>query len=96
MTIQEQYEQVRAENQRKWAARRKKKEELEHAAAITLAGFESVVVGGRKPVGDREQWIEMNPQTALAYVDVLMKLGSYWDMESLALSVDDVASNVDR
>jgi len=95
MTL-DQYEQVRAENQRKWAARRKKKEELERAAALTLAGFESVVVGGRDHVGERERWIKSNPQTTLAYVDVLMKLGSYWDTESLALSVDDVASNVDR
>lgn len=92
----EQYEQIKAENQRKWRARRKKKEDMEHAASITLAGFESVIVGRRDPETDRERWIRLNPQTALKYADVLLKLGSYWDTKSLELSVDEVANAVDR
>lgn len=96
MTTQEQYEQMRAENQRKWAARRKRKEDMETIASTTIGTFDRVIVVGHEPETDRERWIKTNPQTTLAYVDALMKRGSYWDTESLALSVDDVANNVDR
>lgn len=92
----EEYEQINAENKRKWQARRKKKEDMEHAASLTLAGFEGVIVGKRDPETDRERWIRSNPEMALKYVDVLMQLGSYWDTKSLELSVDDVTNAVDR
>lgn len=95
MTL-DRYEQERAEELRKWQARRKKKADMDKAASLTLAGFESVVVGDREPETERERWIKANPDAALKYADVLMKLGSYWDTFSLELSVDEVARNVYR
>ena len=87
------YEEMQAKKLATGRERYAKKEELYTEASRileTLGSFAS----GKQPPHEGYGWATSRPELGIAYAEALMKLGQYWDTDSLCESVDTAADKM--